>query len=150
LKAGFVARLRPHDLVIGADTVVSLNGRTFGKPANLREARSMLRALSGKTHTVITGICLIREDRCDWSVRCDETKVTFRRLSEARISNYLRRVHVLDKAGAYGIQEHGDELVKSIRGSYSNVVGLPLESLQKEIASFPGLRLRTRRRGSRT
>lgn len=139
LKASVVSHTRRRSLVIGADTVISLGGKTLGKPASLRAAASMLRALSGRTHEVLTAVCLSRTPWPDETLWIERTRVTFRRLSEKRISDYLKRVHVLDKAGAYAIQEHGDELVAAIRGSFTNVVGLPMESLTRELSKVPGL-----------
>jgi len=155
LKASVVSHTRRRSLVIGADTVISLGGKTLGKPASLREAASMLRALSGRTHEVLTAVCFSRTPWPDETLWLERTRVTFRRLSEKRISDYLKRVHVLDKAGAYAIQEHGDELVAAIRGSFTNVVGLPMEYVKKELARIPGLLVnrrpaRTQRKASKT
>lgn len=132
-KARAVAKKHPDALVIGADTVVSLGEEIFGKPTQMREARHMLTKLQGRTHLVLTGVCLIhlREHRQRTFV--DSTAVTFRRLHRGQIEKYLAKVNPLDKAGAYAIQEEGDEIVKNILGSYTNVVGLPLEKLKQEL-----------------
>lgn len=130
LKARDIASRQPDALVIGADTIVVLGDAVFGKPGDLADARRMLRELSGRDHRVITGVCLLhgREERSF----AGETAVRFRRLTEAAIEGYLAAVNVLDKAGAYAIQE-GPPVVASIEGSYSNVVGLPLEKLAEEL-----------------
>ncbi|MEK7468528.1 MAG: Maf family protein [Planctomycetota bacterium] len=134
-KAVVVSDLHPDALVIGADTVVTLGGRCFGKPADNRAAARMLRALSGKTHEVITGVCLMRKSARDLEVFAEISRVQLRRLTSRTISDYLAKVDVLDKAGAYAIQEHGEMLVKGLAGSFSNVVGLPVERLQAALSS---------------
>ena len=114
--------------VLGADTVVALDGKVLGKPKDQDDARQMLRALSGKTHEVYTGVCIVLP--CgEIRVAADCTKVVFEELSDEAISAYIATGSPMDKAGAYGIQDGG--LVKTIRGSYSNVVGLPVELLKK-------------------
>jgi len=121
-----VSKLRADKWVLGADTIVVLEGTVFGKPDGPEEAASMLRRLSGRPHDVITGMCLVhyasRFTRADY-VR---TEVRFRALSDAEIRAYVATGEVLDKAGAYGIQGMGAALVRSVHGSYTNVVGLPL------------------------
>ena len=94
----------------------------------------MLRTLSGQTHQVITGVCLVCGAQSE--VFTDATAVSFKNLSVAVIEEYLRTVQVLDKAGAYGIQERGELLVERIEGSYSNVMGLPLEKLRLRLAAW--------------
>ena len=116
-KAAEVAGANPEAVVIGADTLVALRGRIFGKPADLDEARRTLAELSGETHQVVTGVCLLhfKSGRCEvFSVRTD---VTFARFGREVIESYIGKARVLDKAGAYGIQEHGEMLVASISGS---------------------------------
>jgi septum formation protein len=125
LKARAVAR--KGRWVLGADTVVTLAGTLFGKPASLAQAREFLRALSGQTHEVITGCTLLDGDGAE-EIFHDVTRVTFRVLSDDAIAGYLARVHVLDKAGAYALQEQGD-LLERLDGSRSNVIGLPTERL---------------------
>jgi septum formation protein len=131
LKADWVSARHPEALVIGADTTVYLDGHALNKPADLAEARAMLRRLSGRTHTVFTGIAVRRgHDR----LRRDAgvaTTVTFRELTPEVIEEYLRRVPVLDKAGAYAIQEHGDLIVAHYDGSFTNIVGLPVETMKQ-------------------
>ena len=134
-KALQVAEARRDALVVGADTVIALDGPLYGKPANLRHAARMLRALSGRTHDVVTGVCLCRRSAGDLELFAETTRVTMRRLLPRTIADYLRRVDVLDKAGAYAIQEHGDRIVRRISGSFSNVVGLPVERLRAALAA---------------
>ena len=126
LKAAAVAAQRPDAMVIGADTLVFIDGEPLGKPADLDEARAMLRRLSGRTHMVCTGVCVISPDG-GRRLFHDTTKVTFRPLDEAAIEDYLSVANPLDKAGAYGIQESGERIIDGIEGSYENVMGLPVE-----------------------
>jgi septum formation protein len=135
-KARWISKQHPDALVLGADTEVCLGPRIFGKPANLDQAREFLTALSGRTHTVITGVCLLHLRRHRERLFAVSTRVTFHTLSPATIDLYLQHVHTLDKAGAYGIQDQGQLIVRKISGSYSNVVGLPLEQLRKELRRF--------------
>jgi septum formation protein len=135
-KADAVAGKAPGALVLGADTLVALGGEVFGKPATLDEAHRMLNALQGRTHQVITGVCLAQNASRTQERFAVETQVTFRPLSSDQIASYIERVHVLDKAGAYAIQEHGDLIIEKISGSYSNVVGLPLEELAARLNRY--------------
>lgn len=116
--------------VLGADTVVALEGKVLGKPKDEAEAREMLRALSGKTHEVYTGVCIVMPNG-ETVVDADCTKVIFEELSDEAISAYIATGSPMDKAGAYGIQDGG--LVKAIEGSFSNVVGLPVELCKRMI-----------------
>lgn len=111
--------------VLSADTIVWFAGRIYGKPRDLDEAKEFLRELSGQTHTVFTGVCFDGETRV---VRSD---VTFRRLSDAMIDEYVARVKPTDRAGAYDIDESGDLIVESWTGSYENIMGLPIEPLRE-------------------
>lgn len=119
-------------LVITADTVVILDGRIFGKPQNAEEAIQMLRTLSGKTHHVITGVCLMtRGQKHLFSVR---TEVTFKVLAECEIDYYINTYQPFDKAGAYGIQEWiGYIGCTGLKGSYYNVMGLPVQRIYEEL-----------------
>jgi len=136
-KARAVAKKLPDALVLGADTLVSLDGKIFGKPRNLAEARGMLGELQGRTHQVVTGVCLIHL-RAHWQkVFAEMTDVTFLDLTPDQIESYLRRVDPLDKAGGYGIQQHGDLLIRDIDGSYGNVMGLPTERVRAELEAWP-------------
>ncbi|MBW1976181.1 MAG: septum formation protein Maf [Deltaproteobacteria bacterium] len=115
--------------VIAADTVVCVGNRVFGKPRNEEEASAMLHLLSGNTHRVVTSTCLVTPavETCPivYSWQC-ETFVTFRRLTDDEIAAYVATGEPMDKAGAYGIQGQAAAFVSAIKGSYSNVVGLPL------------------------
>ena len=130
-KAEAVAKLNPQALVIGADTVIRFEGETIGKPAGLEDAKRILAKLSGRTHDVATGVC-VRCVEADILVRFEEaTHVTFRTLTPDAIDKYVRDVNLLDKAGAYAIQEHGEDIIESIDGSLTNVIGLPVERLKE-------------------
>jgi septum formation protein len=136
-KARAVAKRHPDHLVIGADTVVYLGTRSLGKPRTVAEAAEMLAQLSGHTHQVLTGVCLLHLRGHHERLFAETAEVTFRALSAATIRAYVNTVHTLDKAGAYAIQERGGELVANLVGSYSNVVGLPLERLRAELLAWP-------------
>jgi septum formation protein len=131
LKAEAVAARYPEAWVLGADTTVYADGRALNKPRDLAEARAMLRALAGRTHTVFTGVAL----RHGASGRREDlgvaTEVDFLPFGEATIEAYLAKVPVLDKAGAYAIQDHGEMLVAGRRGSLSNVIGLPQDEMRE-------------------
>ena len=132
-KAEAVAELNPHAIVIGADTVIRFGGETIGKPADLEDAKRILARLSGHTHDVVTGVC-VRCIEADFLVRFEEaTHVTFRTLTPEIIDKYIQDVNVLDKAGAYAIQEHGEDIIESVDGSFTNVIGLPVERLKETI-----------------
>lgn len=126
LKAEAVAKQHPDALVIGSDTLVFIDEKPLGKPVDMDEARAMLRQLSGRTHQVCTAVCILRYAG-DKRVFHDTTEVRFKELGDAEIEAYLERVNPLDKAGAYGIQEHGDLIVEGIEGRFDTVMGLPLE-----------------------
>jgi len=134
-KARAVAKRFPDALVIAADTIVWLPelNKLFGKPASVDEAVEMLKQLQGRTHAVITGLCLTQLRLRKQRICADLTDVRFHTLSEEQIRHYVTLVNPLDKAGAYAIQEHGELLVAEVSGSYSNVVGLPLERLSAEL-----------------
>ena len=134
-KAGDVAARHPEAMVLGADTIVVLGSEVFGKPRDLDDARRMLRRLSGQSHLVITGVCLIHRAANRERSFAVETRVRFRLLGDADIEQYLDAVDVLDKAGAYAIQE-GPPIVAGVEGSYSNVIGLPLERVAAELREF--------------
>jgi septum formation protein len=128
-KALFGANLYPEHYVIGADTLVYMDGRILGKPASKEEALDMLSLLNGSTHEVYTGVAVAKAGRIisDHEV----TKVTFRRMDIKALLSYLDTQEGMDKAGAYGIQGKGALLVERIEGCYFNVVGLPLATLSK-------------------
>lgn len=121
----------PEAVVLGADTVVSYGGKILGKPRSKEEAEEMLSLLSDREHRVLTGVCFLYEKKGEKKeiVAFDETFVRFEKLSSSFIRAYVESGSPMDKAGGYGIQDGG--LVKEIRGSYSNVVGLPVELCEK-------------------
>ena len=127
--------MQADELIITADTIVWLNGEVMGKPADEEEARRMIRALSGQTHQVITGVCLTTVDR--QKVFSVLTDVTFAALTDEEIDYYVEHYHPMDKAGSYGIQEWiGFVGVEKITGSYFNVMGLPVQRLYTELKRF--------------
>ena len=133
-KARAVAQVHPKETVLGADTLVHLGDDLMGKPVSLAEARRMLRRLSGQTHQVTTACALVQgERRRVFSVT---TRVRFRELSASQINAYLKVVTVLDKAGAYAVQEKGEWIVEAVHGSLTNVVGLPVERLGQELIAW--------------
>ena len=138
LKADWVAARHPDATVIGADTTVFIDSTVLNKPRDDAEARAMLRRLSGRTHTVFTGLAV---RRLADGLKLDQgvtSEVTFKVLDEAVIELYLSRVHTLDKAGGYAIQEHGDLIVAGFTGSLTNIVGLPVDEM-KQLLTQAGL-----------
>jgi len=137
-KARTVAKKNPDCLVLGADTLVFLGQEIFGKPSDLADAERMLLRLQGRTHQVVTGVCLMHLRGHHEKIFAAGTDVTFHPLDAIQIREYLSRINPLDKAGAYAIQEYGEKIVAEISGSYSNVVGLPVERLREELAVWRG------------
>lgn len=134
IKARAVAADYPDRVVVGADTVVILDGQVLGKPRDREDAKRMLRALSGRVHTVITGCCIIRgEKECSFG---DCTRVEFYPLSDREIDDYIATGEPFDKAGSYGIQGGGSLFVKGIEGDFFNVMGLPVARLNRELKAF--------------
>ena len=129
-KARAVAGRHPASMVIGADTIVVLDGKIFGKPRDREEAQDMIGQLVGRRHEVITGVCLLHRSLDTELTFADTTRVWMRPLTRPQIAEYLGKIDPLDKAGAYAIQEHGGGIVERIEGSYSNVMGLPTERLR--------------------
>lgn len=131
----YEATMRPDELIITADTIVWSDGRVLGKPCDEQDARDMLKALSGKTHKVITGVTLMTAARKKTFAVVSE--VTFDALTDEEIAYYVSRYRPMDKAGAYGIQEWiGYVGVSSLHGSYFNVMGLPVQRLYKELKTL--------------
>ncbi len=130
-KCSPVALRRPSDCVIGADTVVALDGKILGKPKDIEDAKQMLRTLSGNKHAVFTGVCISAKGKK--YVFCEKTEVTFFDLTEEEINSYVSTGEPMDKAGAYGIQGYGCTLVEKIDGDYFNVVGLPVAKTVRAI-----------------
>ena len=143
-KAGQVAGQYPRDWILAADTVVSVQNRILGKPADDREAERMLTSLSGRVHQVLTGFCLYHRPQNRQILQHVTTDVEFRDLSAEDIQNYLSSGEAWDKAGAYAIQGRGATLVHAVHGSYTNVIGLPLPEVldalrvNRLIAPSPG------------
>ena len=127
LKASVVARDYPYAVVIGADTLVYIDETPLGKPKSEEEAKEMLARLSGRTHHVCTGVCLAQGEKID-VFHC-VTEVVFRELTSEIIEGYMSKVNVMDKAGSYAVQEHGDEIVAEVNGDYDSVVGMPMKAL---------------------
>jgi len=130
-KARAAADLTPDRPVVGADTLVVLDGRILGKPATEEEAVRTLRALSGRRHEVITGLCVILGDPERHRTRAVVTEVRFRELPDEEILAYVRSGEPMDKAGAYGIQGGAGKFVAELAGSRSNVIGLPVTALRE-------------------
>ena len=138
LKADWVSRRHPEAFVLGADTTVFIGDTVLNKPRDLADARAMLRRLAGRTHQVFTGIALRRQQdglRIDRGVT---SSVTFRQFDDAVIDAYFKIANPLDKAGAYGIQEGGELIVAGWEGSFTNIIGLPIEET-KQILTQCGL-----------
>lgn len=133
-KAAEVSADHRDALVIAADTVVSLDGEILGKPKTGEAAREMLLKLSGKTHRVYTGLCLVRGD--EMLCGAEETSVRFRELTDAEIAAYIATGDPLDKAGAYGIQGKAARFIEGINGDYYNVMGLPLCRLDRMLKTM--------------
>ena len=139
IKASPIAQNNQEKIVIGADTVVSLDNEIFGKPSDMEEAVKMLARLSGRTHIVTTGVCIIQKEKNETFYV--NTEVTFKPLSGKEISQYVKVINPLDKAGAYAAQDHGELIIEKYSGSFTNVVGLPMsevkEALSHSINTFP-------------
>ena len=135
-KARQVARRSPDAVVLGADTVVAVDGRILGKPGDAREAVRMLSLLAGRTHEVLTGVALVAADRRRERSAVVRTRVTMRRLEAVEIRRYVAGGEPLDKAGAYAVQGEARSFVELVEGSLTNVIGLPLERLARMLAAF--------------
>ena len=123
-------------VLITADTVVVLEGRILGKPSSEDEARDMLALLQGRTHCVLTGICVRVNDQC--LTECEKTEVTFASMSEEEIRDYLDTRDYVDKAGSYGIQSKAAPYIRNISGDYYNVVGFPVRRFYEMIGKMLG------------
>ena len=132
-KATVVAGRRLHDCVLGADTVVVVDGQLLGKPTDTGDAARMLRLLSGRDHHVITGVCLVVEGRP--SVASETTLVTVSEITDKEIADYVSSGEPMDKAGAYAIQGIASRWIPRIEGDYSNVVGLPVARVWRMLRS---------------
>ena len=136
LKAGAVAAQHPGDTVVGADTLVFIDGHPLGKPSDEADAARMLRELQGRTHCVCTAVAVYMPggERRDFAVK---SYVRFRRMSAEDIRRYLSEVYVLDKAGAYAMQEKSELIVESVEGDVDNVIGLPVRQLLEVLRGRP-------------
>jgi len=132
-KAMAIALERPAEVVLGADTIVVLDGEIFGKPRDLADAEAMLARLAGRAHEVITGVCLVEWGRPVIVKFSETTRVRFRPLSPAQVCDYLTSIDPLDKAGAYAAQDDGGRIIECVEGSFSNVVGLPVERVREAL-----------------
>lgn len=132
IKASPIAQNNQEKIVIGADTVVSLDNEIFGKPSDIEEAVKMLARLSGRTHIVTTGVCIIQKEKNETFYV--NTEVTFKPLSGKEISQYVKVINPLDKAGAYAAQDHGELIIEKYSGSFTNVVGLPMSEVKEALA----------------
>jgi len=139
-----VARAYPDKIVLAADTLIALEDEIIGKPMDLSEAAQTLLRLSGRTHEVCSAVFIHRFAAGQPAAFHEISRVRFRRLSKVQINRYLAKVHPLDKAGAYAAQGHGAEIIARIEGSFSNVVGLPMEQTRRVLGQFG---VRPRRRG---
>ncbi|MGZ5024407.1 MAG: Maf family protein [Chthoniobacterales bacterium] len=136
-KAAAVARLHPRAVILGADTLVALDGEVIGKPRDFNEAAQMLRRLSGREHQVCTSVHIRSvEKRANFSVL---SHVRFHSLGEKQIRAYIERIGSLDKAGGYAAQGDGAEIIRGIRGSYTNVVGLPMDETLDVLERYFGI-----------
>ena len=135
-KAASISNLYPDRIILGADTIVYFDKKILGKPTDLAHAKEMFKSLSGKTHQVYTGICLIHKElkkSLQWKAI---SKVTFRELTNEQIKHCLATCNPLDKAGGYAIQKHEGILIKSYQGLRSNVIGLPIEEVVEKLKAF--------------
>lgn len=130
-KARSVARLFPDHVILAADTIAYLHGEIIGKPIDRSDARAILENMSGTMHEVLTGVALYEPKTGRRRITHDVTKLRVRELSGKQIEEYLNTGEWIGKAGAYGIQDEGDKFVERIDGSFSNVVGLPMELVER-------------------
>jgi septum formation protein len=135
-KAGAVRRARQPETIIGCDTIVALDGRIYGKPADELEAAATIRALSGRTHEVISGLAVLLGD--DERTAIARTEVTFKPIEEPLLSWYVATGEWRERSGGYAIQREGSKLVEAVRGEVENVVGLPLAALLRLCPELDG------------
>jgi len=135
-KAKDVGRRHPSSIIIGADTIVVLNGKIFGKPKKPEDSKRTLSVLSGKTHQVITGVAVYKNDEDKLVSAYESTDVTFRKITQKEIEGYINEGNVHDKAGSYAIQDIGGRFIKEIKGDYDNVVGLPIALVKQLLKEF--------------
>lgn len=135
-KAAVIARRHPRAMVLGADTIVVIDGLILGKPRNKKEAREMLQRLSGRTHTVFTGFTLSSAGNNIARTKVVRSAVTFKKIGPEEINWYVHSREPYDKAGGYAVQGMGASFIKIIRGSYTNVIGLPLCEVLEELKNL--------------
>ena len=135
-KAHAIARDCPDEIVLGVDTLVAFSGRIFGKPRDMDDAFAMIRELNGRTHEVFSGVCIARAATGEERTFAEVTRVHFRKLTDARLRAYLARIGPLDKAGAYAAQDDRGDIIARVEGSFTNVIGLPMEALAVALAAF--------------
>ena len=135
-KADDVAKRVDNAIIVSADTVIAFNQHILGKPKDPENAKKMLALLNGSMHEVISGVCLVDVPSQKKMLRTDRTRITISKMTEEEIESYVSTGEPLDKAGAYAIQGGGKKFIEKIEGSYSNVVGLPLEILQDMLQHF--------------
>ena len=135
-KADAAARQISSGWILASDTLVSLDGRALGKPADGAEAARMLRALSGRTHDVFTGVCLLDAATGRQTVRVARTQVRFRLISDGEIDQYIQTGEPMDKAGAYAIQGGAGRFVEALDGSFENVMGFPVDDVREMLDEF--------------
>ena len=131
-----IARAHPGDFVLAADTVVALGHEVIGKPNDMDDAMRILARLTGQSHHVYTSVFIARLSSAKARMFCEISAVRFRQLNDRQIRDYLGKIDPLDKAGAYAAQGHGAEIIERIEGSYSNVVGLPMEKTTAALKQF--------------
>jgi septum formation protein len=135
-KGMSIAQTRPDAVVLAADTLVALENQIIGKPADLSEAAQILQRLSGRTHQVCSAVAIYQQTLGKSAIFHENSRVSFHRLSDTVIRSYLAKVDTLDKAGAYAAQGSGAEIIAKIEGSFTNVVGLPMEKTVDALAKF--------------
>lgn len=135
-KAAVVSGISPDAVVLAADTLVIIDGEVLGKPADFEDAIEILRRLSGRVHEVWTAVRIVDAARRQSRSFHEMSRVHFRSLDDRAIRNYLAKIDPLDKAGAYAAQGDGQDIIEKIEGSYTNVVGLPMEKTSRALALF--------------
>ena len=138
-KSAALWTIRPHTVVLGVDTLVCRDGKALGKPPDLAGAAAMLASLTGRTHQVYSGVFLAHPEQGRCVSFVEETSVTFLPLGTEEIEAYLRLINPLDKAGGYAAQEHGEKIIASYDGSWTNILGLPMERLMQVLNDHYGI-----------
>jgi septum formation protein len=131
-----VARHQPDKVVLAADTLIALDGEIVGKPRDLKDAKRILHRLAGRTHDVCSSVFISHLAGAKSIMFHEISQVRFRKLNEATIADYLAKINALDKAGAYAAQGDGSDIIAAIAGSFTNVVGLPMEQTREVLAEF--------------